>query len=142
MLTFSTMALGVAVAASPYGLISVWQSLLGIGVAFAVHYLFYSMALEGAGDAKLMMGVGAFVGYAGMLEATLWRYILLIPYAVIIITVLGRWQNFRAAVKWVLARSRGMPVGERPEAANVPFGPLLAIAVPIALNTTWLEYFG
>ena len=58
------------------------------------------------------------------------------------LTVLRRWTHFRAALRWSLDRARGLPVGERPEPTFMPFGPLIAIAVPVALNTGWLEFFG
>ncbi|HMV67455.1 MAG TPA: A24 family peptidase [Myxococcota bacterium] len=140
-LTFPLIALGIAISVSPYGA-GLVTALTGAGVAFALHYALWSIGLEGAGDAKLMMGVGAFVGYATMLEATLWRYVLLLPYAVAVITIKGRWPNFREALRWSLMRARGLPVGERPEPTLMPFGPLIAVAVPAAVHTTWLEFFG
>jgi Flp pilus assembly protein protease CpaA len=117
-------------------------ALEGLGAAFVLHFALWQMKLEGAGDAKLMMGVGAFVGWATMLEATAWRYVLLVPYAIVAITAMGRWQNFLAAVLWSAEKARGMPVGERPEPAYMPFGPLIAVAVPLAMRTAWLDFVG
>lgn len=134
------LALGFAMAVSGWS-VGWTASLLGIGVAFLLHYSLWRLGLEGAGDAKLMMAVGAFVGVGTMLEATLWRYLLLLPYAVTVITLKRRWPNFKAAVQWSLDRARGLPVGERPEPTYMPFGPLLAIAVPIAVQTPWLDMF-
>lgn len=107
--------------------------LMGVGAAFALHFTLWSLSLEGAGDAKLMMAVGAFVGWEAMLEATLWRYILLIPYAVGALTVMKRWPRFMAALQWTLDRSQGRDAGERPEATELPFGPLIALAVPLGV---------
>lgn len=133
--------MGLAVSVSPYGA-GLGPALLGAVLAFVLHYGMWTIGLEGAGDAKLMTGVGAFVGYATMLEATLWRYLLLLPYAVLVITLKRRWPNFRDALRWSLMRARGMPVGERPEPTYMPFGPLIAVAVPLAVHTALLEYFG
>lgn len=113
----------------------------GVGLAFVLHYALWSLKMEGAGDAKMMMAVGAFVGWNAMVEATVWRYMLLIPYALVILTVLGRWGNFRDAVRWTLFKAQGVTVGERPEATYMPFGPLLAISVPAALYTDVLDFF-
>lgn len=113
--------------------------LLGAGVAFALHFVMWQMKLEGAGDAKLMMGVGAILGWAPMLEATVWRYVLLLPYAVTALTVMRRWPNFIAAVMWVRSKSLGADPGPRPPATEMPFGPLIAVAVPLAIFTSWLD---
>lgn len=139
-LTFSLLALGLAVSVTIGAGLGV--ALTGVGVAFVLHFVLWQLGLEGAGDAKLMMAVGAFLGYAPMLEATLWRYLLLIPYAVVVITVKGRWGNFRAALQWTLLKAQGSEVGERPEATEVPFGPLIAVAVPLAVYTDVLDFFG
>jgi len=140
-LTFSMLAVGLLMAVSPGG-IGIGSALAGAGAAFVLHWTLWKGGLEGAGDAKLMMAVGAFVGLSTMLEATVWRYLLLLPYAVVVLTVLRRWTHFRAALRWSLYRARGLPVGDRPEPTFMPFGPLIAIAVPVALNTGWLEFFG
>ncbi len=110
-------------------------------VAFALHFAFYLMKLEGAGDAKLMMGISAMLGLRLMLEMTAWRYLLLFPYAIITITVRGRWGNFAAALRWTIGGFLGRDMGERPEPTYMPFGPLIALSYPLALATPWLDYF-
>lgn len=113
-------------------------------VAFALHFVLYLMKLEGAGDAKLMMGIAAMFGIPLMLEMTAWRYVMLFPYAIITITVRGRWSNFAAALRWTIGKFLGRSdevLGERPEATYMPFGPLIALSYPIALATPWLDYF-
>lgn len=138
-LTFPLMLVGVlANTATGEG----WQfALTGLGVAFALHYVLASLSLEGAGDAKLMMAVGAFLGWETMLEATVWRYVFLFPYGIIALTVMGRWANFIAASRWTLLKAQGVDAGERPEPTLLPFGPLLALSVPPAIQTDWLNFF-
>jgi Flp pilus assembly protein protease CpaA len=116
-------------------------SLFAATVAFALHFVLYLMKLEGAGDAKLMMGISAMLGLEMMLEMTAWRYVLLFPYAIITITVRRRWGNFAAALRWTIGGFLGRDMGERPEPTYMPFGPLIALSFPIALATTWLDYF-
>jgi Flp pilus assembly protein protease CpaA len=129
----------------PAGLVlaAVWgpglsAGLLGATVAFALHFALWQLGLEGAGDAKLMIGVGAVGGWELVLEATGWRYLLLIPYAVALITALGRWASFGAAAQWTLLKAQGVDAGERPTPAHVPFGPLVAAGVLAAIHTSWL----
>jgi Flp pilus assembly protein protease CpaA len=139
-LTFPLMLLGLLV----QGTIGtgMMDGFTGLGVAFALHFALWQLKLEGAGDAKLMMAVGAFVGWQTMLEATLWRYVLQIPYAVVVLTVKGRWANFQAAARWTLLKAQGVDVGERPEPTLMPFGPLIALATPAAVYTSTLAFFG
>lgn len=147
VLTFPLAAVGLAVTASvgPAGDPSVGPDFMfglwGFLAAFALHFAFWQAGLEGAGDAKLMMAVGAFVGWETMIEATLWRYVLLVPYAIATLTVMRRWQHFVSAVTWVWLKARGMETGERPEPVLMPFGPLIAIAVPLAMFTDLLDFF-
>lgn len=136
-LTFSLLLVGL-LATSTYGEGFVF-GLTGAGVAFVLHYAMWQIGLEGAGDAKLMMGVGAILGWHVMIEATLWRYMLLFPYAIVAITVTRRWGSFRQALLWTAKKVRGRPVGERPEPLLMPFGPLIALAVPLAIYTSYLE---
>lgn len=136
-LTFSLLAVGLlAQATVGEGLTF---ALIGAGVAFALHFALWQLGLEGAGDAKLMIAVGAFVGWTTMLEATAWRYVFLLPYAVVTLTVKRKWSNFFAAIRWTQRKMLGMEVGERPPPTYMPFGPLIAIAVPLALFTPWLD---
>ena len=137
-LTFSLMAVGIAVQSSIGE--GAMFALQGIGVAFALHFILWQIKLEGAGDAKLMMGVGAFIGWETMLEATLWRYMLQIPYALVVLTVAKRWDNFKAAVRWTILKAQGVDAGERPEPMLMPFGPLIALAVPLAMYTDMMDF--
>jgi Flp pilus assembly protein protease CpaA len=139
-LTFPLMLLGLLVQATVGT--GITDGLMGLAAAFAIHYVLWQIKLEGAGDAKLMMAVGAFVGWTTMFEATLWRYVLQIPYAAAVLTFKGRWGNFREASRWTLLKAQGVDVGARPEPTLMPFGPLIAVAAPIALYTDYLDYFG
>lgn len=128
--------LGNAVLADGIGL---WAAFVGWGIAFVLHFLLTVMGLEGAGDGKLMMAVGAFVGWQTMIEATVWRYLLLLPYALAVVVIMRRWHHFLAAVMWSYRKLTGQEVGERPEATEMPFAPIIAIAVPLAMRSTWIE---
>lgn len=140
-LTVTVMAAGLIAGGVLGGTAGLTAAFIGLAAAFVIHFALWQLGLEGAGDAKLMMGVGAFLGWETMIEATLWRYVFHIPYSLIALTAMGRWGNFKAALNWTLAKAQGAEVGERPEATYLPFGPLIALSVPCALYTTWLQFF-
>lgn len=140
VLTFSLMVIGVA-AQWWFGQ-GVVYGLTGLGAAFAIHFALYVLGLEGAGDAKLMMGVGALIGWNEMIEATIWRYVFHVPFAVIVLSVKGRWANFMAAARWTMDKARGVEVGERPEPTYMPFAPLILVGTIAALSSEWLDFIG
>lgn len=128
------------------GIVAQWYFGAGVAYAFysvvftfALHFLLYVIKLEGAGDAKLMMGVAALIGWEEMVEATIWRYIILLPYGIVVLTVKGRWDNFKAALLWTFQKFQGLDVGERPEPTYMPFAPLIMIGTIAALSTDWLD---
>lgn len=111
----------------------------GLAIAFVLHFGLHVLGLEGAGDGKMMMAVGAFLGWETMIEATLWRYLLLLPYAVIALTVLRRWGQVLAVLLWLQAKAKGVEDVKRPEATKLPFGPVIAFVVPLAMQTNWMR---
>lgn len=113
-------------------------ALFGWAIAFALHYTLASLGLEGAGDGKLMMAVGAFTGWETMVEATIWRYLFLLPYAAVVLTFFQRWGHFQQAVLWTMGKAMGKDVGPRPEPLKMPFGPVIALVVPLSIHTNWL----
>lgn len=62
----------LAALSSPPTINSLFRSLFGVGVGFAVWIPFYLFRLVGAGDVKLMAASGAWLGAAGVLSASLW----------------------------------------------------------------------
>ncbi len=130
LLTFGGMLLGLAfnfTQPTP-----AWWSIAGIGLAFALMfpgYLFFGAVK--AGDAKLLMAVGAFLGPTDILEACLLTYILNIPFGLFVLAVKGRLGNIPKVLRAASARSRGEEV-DAPEATVVIFAPVVAAAVVIA----------
>ena len=136
-LTFGLMSLGLVRHASVGAGISVAAT--GLGVAFLVHFVLWQLGIDAAGDAKLFMAVGAFLGVSTMLEATVWRLLLHIPFALFVLTAQGKWGNFRAATRWSLAKAQGREAGQRPEPTYQPLGVVVALAVGAAYATTWFD---
>jgi prepilin peptidase CpaA len=137
MLTFGLMAVGLGLHATVGD--GVGFAAAGLGVAFLVHFALWQLGIDAAGDAKLFMAVGAFLGVSTMLEATVWRLLLHIPFALFVLTAQGKWGNFRAATRWSLAKAQGRDLGERPEPTYQPLGVVVALAVGVAYQTSWFD---
>lgn len=61
-LTVSLAVIGLAHALGPYSQITIAQSIGGLLVGFALPLLLFAVGVIGAGDVKLLAGVGAWVG--------------------------------------------------------------------------------
>jgi hypothetical protein len=78
---------------------------LGMAAALAVHYPLWRLGVEKGGDAKLMIAIGALLGWYEMLEASLWYAILYIPVGLAYLAVLGRLPNLWRTFGWSLTQS-------------------------------------
>lgn len=126
-LTFGVMALGIAVNIAA---ISWWWGLAGVLVAFVMMFPGYAFfGAVKAGDAKLLMAVGALLGWENAVEACLLTYILNLPFGIAVLAYKGRLGNF---VKVLKATANRTPAEEAPEATVVAFAPVIAVATIIA----------
>lgn len=117
-------------------------ALLGLGVAFVVHFGLWTLQVQRGGDAKLMMALGAIGGASLMLESTFWKYVLFIPIGLVLLAFLGKLGNFAAALRWTWDKMRGVPVGDRPPATYVPYAPVIAAGYLVARYTDLVPIFG
>lgn len=140
LLTFGVMGLALiyqAVAGS------VLQSFLGIVLGFAL--MFPGFALGGAiraGDAKLLMAVGALLGPHDVLRACLFTYALAVPFGLVVLAFKGKLRNLvptlRATWQQQQRKRRGEPEPEdapKPDLTIVIFAPVIVVAVAIARLT-------
>ena len=109
----------------------------GLLAAFALHFTLWVFGVERAGDAKLMMGIGAFVGWSEMLEISLWTLILLVPVGLVILWIRGRLGNLVEAARWTYHKALGVPVGERPQGTLMAYAAVIASAVVVARFVSW-----
>lgn len=140
VLNLSLILLGLLVNATGSGL-GLKFALAGLGAAFVVHYGLWAAGVEKAGDSKLMMGVGALVGWAEMMESTLWMLILLIPVGLVVLAMRGRLGNLKLAAQWTAFKSQGIDMGERPEPTYMAYAPVIGMGVVAAHYTSVLDFF-
>lgn len=135
-LTFTMMALGIATSATgghPLG------GVIGIAVAFAIHFPLFALNVVRAGDAKLVMGAGAFLGAAGAVELTAWYAAIYIPVGLAMLAVKGRLGNL-LTVSAKLATNPSKPDEEELERlTHLRTGPVIAAAGVAAVFTDWLN---
>ncbi|MBA2321343.1 MAG: prepilin peptidase [Deltaproteobacteria bacterium] len=125
VLTFGMMAAGLLLHAAGGDPLF---ALLGIGVAFAMHYPLYMLQIEKAGDAKLVMGVGALVGWREAIDTTLWFAVLYLPVGIAVLAARGRLGNLQRVFQWRVDKARGLEAGDAPEATVLWTAPVIAAA--------------
>jgi Flp pilus assembly protein protease CpaA len=126
------------------GLSTHWAvGLVGLAVLFPVHFGLFALGIDKGGDAKLMIGVGACLGWWVGLEATVWAILLMGPVGMVTLVLMGQGKSLWKTLKWTF----GMPVyrvlqldpGPRPEPTYMPKAPVIAAAVVVAVLSPWLE---
>jgi len=112
-------------------------ALTGLGAAFVLHFALFALRVDRAGDAKLMMGVGACWGWVEMLEASLWAFLVFAPMGLVVLIATRRLSRFVAALRWTWLRvTTGAEIaGDRPEGTPLAKAPAIAIGVVIARLT-------
>lgn len=120
-----------------------WTGLLGLAVMLPIHFLFFAIGLDKAGDAKLMIGVGACLGWWHGIDATVWAILLMGPVALFTLVARGRIATFGAHLRHIFIspfrKALGMPVADGPEQLWIIKGVVLLVAVVVAVFTDVLE---
>ena len=139
-LTLATLVCGLVFAAvHPATDNTFWRALAGAATGLAVTLPLYALRLMGAGDAKLMAGVGAFLGFPAELGALAY---ILIAGGVLAIGIAAWRRSFRrlavnvtqatqglfytaiSGVRSTVAMPQGASVGKLPYAVAVCAGTL------------------
>jgi Flp pilus assembly protein protease CpaA len=76
--------------------------ILGFAVAFAIHFPLWILKVEKAGDSKLYMGLGAIVGWQLVVETTLYKFVLHIPFGLAILWATGNLRNLPVVTRYAL----------------------------------------
>ncbi len=112
-----------------------WLGLVGAGAALAIHYTLFVLGVQKAGDAKLFVAIGACVGFAEMVETTIWFFGLYAPVGLATLAVRGRLTNFVATLWWIVRKTMGLPVEDPPEPTMMIAGPTILAAGLVAGST-------
>lgn len=139
-LTFPMMALGIAMNATLTD--TPLRGLLGLCAAFALHYPLYAIGVQKAGDAKLVMGVGACAGAWFLLETTAWWAVAYIPVSLAVLAVEGKLPNLLATWRYLADKRAGRPVGEEPPKTMLRTAPIILVGGLLAWSTPWLDHLG
>jgi len=120
--------------------------ILGLLIAFPIHFGLWAIGLDKGGDAKLMIGIGACLGWVTMLEATIWSILALLPVGLVYVIVRGRLKNFAKSVKYALLlpyyKAMKLEPPPAPEQTYMPKAPLIAISTTLAVSTDVLLNIG
>jgi prepilin peptidase CpaA len=132
-LTFPAMVLGIAMQGWIFGWAGGLDSVLGIALGFALFFPIHAFGYMGAGDVKLLMAVGAWLGWQNCLQVAVGSIVIGAAYALVEILWRGR---FLAVVKntYFFLRSVLVPglVVEKlklDESRKFAFGICIALAV-------------
>lgn len=115
--------------------------LLGMGIGFAVHYTLWFLGVVKGGDAKLMIGVGAVIGWQGLIEATLWEFVLFAPLGFALLAVRGRLRAFGEHLRWLALKARGVDLPAPPAVTYIVYAPIITGGVIAARLTDWFDLF-
>lgn len=121
-LTFGGMGLGLV-----FQLLDgrVLAGLAGLGVAFAVGFVLWRLGgAMRAGDAKLLMAVGAITGPFEVIRIFLFTFLINIPVALVQLAVAGRLRSFFGVLRAGITRDR-----EGPRPLEAPFALIIALGV-------------
>lgn len=141
-LTFPLVLSGWGCSWAMFGWSGLWASLLGTAVGLGLLLPVYAIGGMGAGDVKLMAGVGAWLG----MTDTVWAFVLSAGagavLAVAMVLYRGTWkhhqQQFVAIVQEILIVRNPEELAAR-AAERKPRMLLLPYGIPIALGT--IVYF-
>ncbi len=136
VLTYGTMVLALVMYTARGEPVA---ALLGIAAAFALSFpAFLLGGAMRAGDAKLLMALGALLGTFGAVWLVLLTYAIAIPFTFFALVVTGRLRSFFSVIRAGIQRSGA------PELAplNLPFAPVIAAALVASLCFPYTAFWG
>ena len=138
-LTFSMIAVGIAMNTT-MGQASF--ALLGVGLALLIHFPLFALNVVRAGDAKLVMGAGAFIGWVEVVDLTAWYACIYLPVGLAFLIAKRRLGNLAKVARHQALKAQGIVVPEedQPELTMLRTGPIIALAGIMAGFTDWLNF--
>jgi prepilin peptidase CpaA len=89
-LTFPAMLIGVGAQAWVFGWAGALDGTLGLLLGFALYFPIYAFGYMGAGDVKLLMAVGAWLGWSGCFYVAVGAVLIGAAYALVEVAYRGR----------------------------------------------------
>lgn len=136
-LTFSMMALGIAIWTTQSDPLF---ALKGIGFAFAIHFPLFALNVVRAGDAKLVMGAGALIGWVETFDLTIWYAVIYIPVGLGMLALKGRLGNLVKVAEKMASKEDDSEEEQETELTQLRTGPVIAAAGFAAAFTDILNF--
>lgn len=136
LLTYGTMALALAMYTARGEPVA---AIIGIAAAFALSFpAFLLGGAMRAGDAKLLMALGALLGGLSAAWLVIVTYAIAIPFTFFALVVTGRLRSFFSVIR------AGIQQSGAPEHAplNLPFAPVIAAALVVSLCFPYTAFWG
>lgn len=112
------------------GAVGIGQAFLGFGVCAGIGLICLVMAGMGGGDVKLLVAVGAMLGFSQATHIFLWTLAIAVPYALINLLIRGRLNGVLAAAGLQLLQ---IVCFHRFEPVAAPSRSTIPLAVPLTL---------
>lgn len=121
IITFPALAAGLILSSTLYGFEGLLDSLKGIGLVLVVLIIPFIMGGMGAGDVKLLMAVGALMGFTFAFEVLLATFLAGGAIAVVLIIKRGMWREVLGRLTANLYLFIAAPVFRRQVSENNTF---------------------
>lgn len=95
---------------------SLWFGLAGFLCALVIHLPLWQLGIQRGGDAKLLLAIGALVGWSELVETTFWYALLYVPAGLAVLVYRRRLGNLVTVGKHLAASAAGK-AGEQPPPA-------------------------
>lgn len=141
-LTFSSMALGMICNITLFGMEGLLYSFVGIIAGLFLLILPYTLGVMGAGDVKLMMALGAWVGAFSVLQIFLWTAIIGSVYAAILMIYHRNLSEQLLGIKLAFANTIKVKKLDISEYISNSTPSYIPYAIPIALGFIGYYTFG
>ncbi len=112
------------------GTVGVGQAFLGFGVCGGIGLVCLLLAGMGGGDVKLLVAVGALLGFSQATHIFLWTLVIAVPYALINLLIRGRLNGVLAAAGLQLLQIVCL---HRFDPVDAPSRTTIPLAVPLTL---------
>lgn len=112
------------------GSVGAEQALLGFAACAGIGLVSLLLAGMGGGDVKLLVAVGALLGFSQSMDVLLWTLLIAVPYAILNLIIRGRLNGVLAVVGLGILK---IVYCHRFEQVAAPSRSTIPLAVPLAL---------